>query len=138
VDSEPKALRPEKGDGGLVLNCSVVQLRARRESGSLRSRQLRRSPTPTYGLKRLPSANPAVNTTIVQPIATHQGTKFASVRGGHTQTLTLPSRGLGLKKQNSPFTFQWPYETVANALVRLGSLYQPAPRESGVALLEIQ
>jgi hypothetical protein len=37
---------------------------------------------PMYDLKRVPSDNPAVNTTIVQPIATHQRQKSASVRGG--------------------------------------------------------
>jgi hypothetical protein len=80
MDCEPKALRPEKGDGALLLITPSFKYVRCRESGSLRSRQPRRSPTPIYDLKRVPSANPAVNTTIVQPIATHQGPKFRHFR----------------------------------------------------------
>jgi hypothetical protein len=75
VDNEPKDLRPEKGDGALVLITPPFNYVRCREPGSLILANPRRSPTPMYGVKRVPSANPAVNTTIVQPIVTHQGLK---------------------------------------------------------------
>jgi hypothetical protein len=50
VDSEPKDLRLEKGDGALVLITPSFNYVRCRESGSLCSRQTRRSPTPMYGV----------------------------------------------------------------------------------------